>query len=113
MWEYRQAFRLEAGKLKIQDMEFALYIANNLLLFVPMGVLLSECCDACRKNAFVRVLSVSCLASALLEINQLVFHIGLFELDDILNNTIGAILGFGFYGLVKKLMQILRRGNRL
>ena len=29
-----------------------------------------------------------------IELCQLVFHMGLFEFDDIINNTIGAILGF-------------------
>lgn len=105
LWEYRQAFRLEAGRLRVQNSEYVWLIGNNILLFVPLGVLLSECCDVFRKNTFFQVLAAGCLVSILLETGQLVFRMGLFELDDILNNTIGTILGFCFYLLAKKLMQ--------
>lgn len=109
LWEYRQAFKFEAGKLKIQDMEYARYIANNILLFIPLGVLLSDFSDTCGKNTLRRVLPASCLVSASLEISQLVFRIGLFEFDDILNNSIGAVIGFCFYALAEKLKQSRNR----
>lgn len=112
LWEYRQAFRLEAGRLQVRDSEFVWYIKNNIRLFVPMGVLLSEWHDAYGKNTFSRVLLTGCLVSVSLEISQLAFRMGLFELDDILNNTIGAILGYCFYVSAKKLMQSSRLRNR-
>lgn len=106
LWEYRQAFRFEAGKLNIQDMEFVWYIANNILLFIPLGVLLGEFYDTYRRRPLLWVLFTGGLVSALLEISQLVFRIGLFELDDILNNTIGGVLGFGCYALAKRMNRI-------
>lgn len=112
LWELRQAFLFEAGELRVQNSEYVWLIANNILLFVPLGVLVSECCDAYGKTTFLRVMATGCLVSAFLEISQLVFRIGLFELDDILNNTIGTILGFCFFVLAKRLTKILRCRSR-
>lgn len=105
LWEYRQAFQFEGGKLKIQNIEFAWYIRDNILLFVPLGVLLSEFLYKTRKNVFLWVLSACCLASIAVELSQLGFRVGMFELDDILNNTIGAVLGFAFFTLAKRLKE--------
>lgn len=35
--------------------------------------------------------------SVLMETLQLVTHLGWFDLDDLLNNTIGCMVGVGFY----------------
>lgn len=112
-WEYRLAFEFEAGRLTVENLEFLWYIRNNISLFVPLGVFLSEFLSAYRKNTIIMVLITGFLVSLLLETGQLVFRIGLFELDDILNNTIGAILGFCFYALTQRLRQIswLRKGS--
>lgn len=108
LWEYRRAFQFEAGKLKIQDIEYAWYIRDNIILGIPLGVLLGGLFQKRRKHRFPCILLTGCMVSVLVESCQLVFRIGLFELDDILNNTIGALLGFCFYMLVKKLIQNIR-----
>lgn len=102
LWEYRQAFKLEAGKLRVENVEFVWYIANNILLFIPLGILLSEYYAPHCGSILLRGLATGCLVSVLLEIGQLVFRIGLFELDDILNNSIGALFGSCFYALAEK-----------
>jgi glycopeptide antibiotics resistance protein len=40
-----------------------------------------------------RVVLIGMICSTTTEITQWIFRIGLFELDDILNNTIGCLLG--------------------
>ena len=72
------------------DDEIFYQILLNILLFVPFGCLL--------KTTFRRIrLSVSWLAGFLfsmaIELCQLVFHLGLFEWDDTLHNSLGCLIG--------------------
>ena len=65
-------------------------ILLNILLFVPFGGLL--------KMTFRKIrLSVGWLLGLLLsmalEVCQLVFHLGLFEWDDMLHNSLGCLIG--------------------
>lgn len=68
-------------------------IVNNILLFVPMGVLLPLMFEKCQKLR--RVFLITFLSSFTIEACQLVFKIGLFEFDDMFNNTLGGCLGYG------------------
>lgn len=104
-WEYREAFGWENGRLVTQKAEFAWFIVNNILLFIPLGVLLGEYLCKHRRHLFFWVLSIGCLVSISVEISQLVFQLGLFELDDVWNNSIGAALGFAFYALVNTIFS--------
>lgn len=108
-WEYRQAFGFQAGRLYVQNIEFLWYIRNNISLFVPLGVFLSEFHFADRKNTLFKVFLTGCLVSILLETSQLVFRIGLFELDDIFNNGIGTALGACFWVLTKKCRNLISK----
>lgn len=69
-------------------------ICLNVLLFVPLGGLL-RCCQWVQQQQ--RPLLTICLAglvlSAAIETTQLLFHLGLFEWDDMLHNTMGCALG--------------------
>ena len=69
-------------------------ICLNMLLFVPLGVLLG-CCRRVQQQP--RLLLTICLAglilSAAIETTQLLFHLGLFECDDMLHTTMGCALG--------------------
>ena len=58
-------------------------IALNILLFIPLGLLLG------RKQA----IAIGLLLSAGIELTQFVFRLGVCELDDVLNNTIGTAVG--------------------
>ena len=59
-------------------------IALNILLFIPLGFLIG------RKQA----IAIGLLLSAGIELTQFVFRLGVCELDDVLNNTIGASVGY-------------------
>ena len=65
----------------------------NILMFVPLGVLLPLMLRLCRK------FWCSYLAgfgfSVAIEIIQLVTKRGIFEVDDIFNNTLGCVIGYG------------------
>lgn len=75
-------------------------IALNILLFIPLGFLLG------RKQA----IAIGLLLSAGIELTQFVFRLGVCELDDVLNNTIGAAIGsllFKKFG--KRIEQFIKK----
>lgn len=63
-------------------------ILNNIWLFVPFGAILGR---FERKGLWIWAVALS----AAIELVQLGTGIGLFEFDDILSNSIGAVIGYG------------------
>ena len=53
-----------------------------------------------KKNAgFLRILLMSLFISLLIEFLQLYYHVGIFDVDDMLLNTCGGVLGYALYTL--------------
>lgn len=69
-------------------------VAQNLVLFVPFGFLL---CGASKQPHTLRILLMGLLLSLCVELCQMLFHLGWFEVDDILHNTLGTYLGICLY----------------
>lgn len=70
------------------------YLIENLLnivLFVPIGIFLKM---AFRYIKFVQILLIGLLFSFTIEVSQLLLHRGWFEVDDMMHNTLGAMLGY-------------------
>ena len=65
----------------------------NVLMFVPIGLLLG-CCFS--KWSWWRILSAGCLFSVFIEFAQFLFNRGFCEVDDIIHNTLGCGIGYGF-----------------
>ena len=76
---------------------FLKYIVLNILMLLPLGVSLSALWQRPK-----RVLLVGFLFSCLIETSQLLTGRGLFEIDDILHNTLGVYLGILLYRLGKR-----------
>jgi glycopeptide antibiotics resistance protein len=76
-------------------------IVKNILLFVPFGFLPALLIK--RFNS-IKIVPLAFLFSFYIELSQLLFRRGLFELDDLFNNSLGALIGYGifyaFHGLV-------------
>lgn len=67
---------------------FLKYIVLNILMLLPIGVSLSFVWKSPK-----RILIFGFLFSLLIETSQLLTGRGLFEIDDILHNTLGVLLG--------------------
>lgn len=63
-------------------------IVLNILLFVPFGFSMA----LITKKSWVVIVAALVLTAAS-EVVQLLFGLGLFEWDDIINNTLGAVIG--------------------
>lgn len=80
------------------------YVIENLMLFIPFGILLPLCLPKARKS-WVCILS-GCLISILIETVQYLTQRGNCELDDVIMNTLGTAAGWGIYAGVKKVKEL-------
>lgn len=78
-------------------------IFNNIILFVPFGFLLP--CIYQTTHRWWIVILLGCVVSIGIEVAQLIGCLGLFEYDDIFNNTLGTILGYSAYRVMECLLQ--------
>lgn len=73
-------------------------IAGNIAAFMPFGFLLPLISER-RKNTG-KVLVLSLLLSLTVETIQLISRTGAFDVDDLILNTIGGVLGYWCYALL-------------
>lgn len=66
--------------------QFLLENIGNVILFIPLGVVL-------KWSGVKDVKKAGLLASLLIEILQITFALGTFECDDLIHNTLGAVIG--------------------
>lgn len=81
-----------------------LNLLGNIFLFSPLGFLLPMVNH--RKDKLYQVTLNAFALSFLIEVVQLVLAIGRFDIDDLILNTFGAILGYLVYRLF-----ILKKGK--
>lgn len=101
-WSYKAIF---SGEVKL-----IAQVVWNVVLFIPIGILLMLFLTT--KHKSVIVLFLSLLLSSSIEVIQLVTHRGLFEFDDIVHNSLGAIIGIGLYYFVRLFVKRLIPQNK-
>lgn len=74
-----------------------LNIVGNVAAFVPFGIFLPIFSVRCKK--LWRTVLYSFELSFLVEVLQLVFRVGSFDVDDLFLNTLGGLTGFVLYCL--------------
>jgi glycopeptide antibiotics resistance protein len=74
-------------------------ILLNILLYIPMGYLLPLLFPRLKGR---HVLMLGFAASLLTETTQLISHLGMFDVDDLINNTLGVIIGLLLFFLFLK-----------
>lgn len=96
---YREAWNTFA----IRNWQF---IILNILMFVPLGILL----PMLHKNFHNKkwTIGLAFILTLLIECVQLITGFGIFELDDIFNNLLGAVIG---YGVVMGIFELIKGKN--
>lgn len=97
--EYRQILGYES---------FIVNILGNILAFAPFGFLLPMLNKRYR-NIFITTF-LSFLFSLSVELVQLYFKVGIFDVDDIFMNTVGGIIGYISYRIFHALF--LKSGKK-
>ena len=64
----------------------------NVALFVPVGFFAGI---GFRRIGWMKVAQWGCMLSIVIEILQFVFHKGYCEVDDVIHNTLGCLIGLG------------------
>jgi glycopeptide antibiotics resistance protein len=82
------------------NMEILLQILVNIAMYIPLGFLLPYCFKLFEKHRYV-IVGTFC-GSLIIELIQLIFRMGLFEVDDVINNTLGAVIGLLIYMIFKR-----------
>lgn len=88
------------------NIELLLQVIMNILMFVPLGMLLPLNFNCFKKNKYVILTAL--VISVEIESAQGVLQIGMFEVDDILGNVLGAEIGFLCYDVAKWLKKRLK-----
>ena len=85
-WTYRYTLGFWAVMLNL---------LGNVVAFIPFGMFLPRLFPACRRCILTVVLAFE--FSLCVEILQLIWKVGSFDVDDILLNTLGGVFGFLIY----------------
>lgn len=82
--------------LRRADIRWQIWL--NILLFVPLGFLLPWSGAVWRR--LWRTALAALALSVLTEAAQYILRIGLCETDDVIHNTLGAVIGYGYWRLL-------------
>lgn len=77
------------------------YVIENVIMFIPFGILAPGLCPALKKGAWCAVAGFFC--SLVIETAQRITERGYFQLDDIVMNTLGTFLGWLCWKVFKRL----------
>ena len=86
-------------------------IILNFCMFVPFGILLPMGFPFFRKELRVTLMGFGC--SLLIELAQLITRRGMFEPDDLLGNTVGAMIGYGLFLFGEWTLRLFQRKRPL
>lgn len=91
-WDYR-------GQLKIWSV---INLFGNVIIFIPLGFLEAM---ASRRRSFLWTAIDGFMLSMLVEVFQLISKVGRFDVDDLILNTSGVIIGY----LLFSVCNVIRR----
>lgn len=74
----------------------AVQYVQNILLFIPYGLLFPW------KDNWKRVLVTALVLSISIELSQFIFNLGWCEVDDVISNTLGAMIGYWIWWKASK-----------
>ncbi|MFJ6208585.1 VanZ family protein [Lysinibacillus sp. NPDC092081] len=88
------------NKYSLRDLQNCIF---NILMFIPLGLMLPLISQ--KFKVFKWLLLVVVSATVSIETYQTLSGAGIFELDDIINNSLGGIIGYQLYRLVASIAQ--------
>lgn len=96
---FREIGRFIKHRAVLGNEAVLLNIVGNVVAFVPFGAFLPIFSTRCRHFLYTALYSFE--LSLLVELLQLIFKVGSFDVDDLLLNTLGGIIGFVIYVLIE------------
>jgi glycopeptide antibiotics resistance protein len=74
-------------------------VVGNTALFIPSGIILPIVYH--KLNTFGKVIAAGAIISLFIEVIQLPFTSRVTDIDDLILNTLGVMIGYGIYSFVK------------
>ncbi len=71
----------------------------NVIVFIPVGMMLGSLLRV--KGSCLIVLLIGCSISVTIETLQFCFMKGFSEVDDVMHNTLGCLIGYGIYAIAR------------
>ena len=81
-------------------------IYENILMFIPLPMLLYGIGGMYRTLKCVTMIGMG--GSILIELLQLVFRLGYFEIDDVITNTVGTVIGLTMCKLFERILREMK-----
>ena len=75
-------------------------LVGNVAVFIPLGALIPLVFK--KLASFWKYILSAIIIPVVIESIQLVFMVGCFDVDDIILNVLGLLIGYGIYALIKK-----------
>ena len=98
-WSYKIAF----DGFKIRHLSYAREILLNILVYIPLGVVLAAIFRD-SKHLILWPVLIGLGLSVVTEAAQYVTRRGVTELDDVMDNGLGLLIGIGAYVLTERIM---------
>ena len=86
--------------------DLMLNVIGNVAMFIPSGIVLPIVYK--RLDTFGKVILAGAGISLCIEILQLPFSVRATDIDDLILNTIGVIIGYGIYALIRSVRRTKR-----
>lgn len=86
-------------------------LIGNILVFMPLGFFIPLLFD--KFNNLKKVLKVGCLSSLAIELSQLFVGSNVCDIDDVIYNTLGALVGFICYKTFETIIKKVNLKNKL
>ncbi len=76
--------------------DYVNHMLMNVAMFVPMGMLLPAIYPD-KLNKLLYAFAIGMMTTTIIETTQYMLHLGQYDIDDMIANTAGALVGFAFY----------------
>lgn len=106
---FKEIHRFIAYRAALGARAVWLNLAGNVAAFIPFGLFIIPVSG--RKMGFWAVVLLTFDVSLCVEIIQLVTKVGSFDVDDLMLNTLGGLLGALLYKLFKRIERISSDGK--
>ncbi len=91
-------------------MDIFINVAGNVVAFMPFGALLRWVRN--KKTGWFIATFYTFLFSLIIESVQLITRIGVFDVDDLILNTLGGLLGYICYAILRGIYKLFNKKNK-
>ena len=100
---FREITRYLTGADVFSPGTIFLNLAGNIIAFVPFGFFITPVLNG--RTGFKEAVMLSFDVSLLVELIQLVTRVGSFDVDDLLLNTLGGLIGASVFFIRRKIVE--------